>query len=452
MVQGQRLTKFNIRSIFVDHPVALWIGREVCDPEVETILHLSPLRLKWLGIFTLVGHPLFWYVWTVLYPEPYENIVLRLLLAASGIGFIFHTRLQGFSSTWMRRYFSIIGWLQLPVFITWMYWQNGNDFVWLATLAATIVIYYQLTDWRLATLGILSGASVATAIAILNLVSIPPPSGAHAIVLLFAWFSSLSLAMSGANLRRERLRHSLVVIGIMAHELRTPLATASLISQAILNEAANSDEKSRTRGLTQLSRRLELLARNINHHIDLQMINAKFMQLPLTKQLISATGLINKVLTQYPFGSKNEENCVEVIAHEDFLFYGSEHQFVQVLNNLLKNSLFSLKVAQSRFSQGDLLVEFGTRAATGRITITDKGTGISDANSAHVFEPFFSTSNDTGHGLGLAYCKQVVQASGGKIWVKTEHHIGATFTIELPVINIPTGNKSNHVLSSVPTP
>jgi two-component system, CAI-1 autoinducer sensor kinase/phosphatase CqsS len=452
MVREQRLTKFNIRSIFIKHPVVLWLRQEVCDPEVETILHLSPLRLRWLAIFTLVGHPLFYYAWTVLYPEPYENLVLRLLLAGSGIGFFFHQYLQGHSSIWMRHYFSAIGWLQLPVFITWMYWMNGNDLVWLGTLAATIVIYYQLTDWRLATIGILTGAGFATAIADLQLGHIVTPLGSHTIVLLFAWFSSISLAMSGANLRRERLRHSLVVIGIMAHELRTPLATASLISQAILNEANNNDEKSRVRGLTKLSQRLESLTRGINHHIDLQMINARFMQLPQTKQLISATGLVNKVLTQYPFGSKNEENCVDVIAHEDFLFYGSEHQFVQVLNNLLKNALYSLKVAQSRFAHGDLLIEFGTRASTGRITMTDKGTGIRAAHNTQIFEPFFSTSNDTGHGLGLAYCKQVILASGGQIWVKSEPQVGASFTIELPIINIPIGNNSSHAFSSVPTP
>ena len=207
---------------------------------------------------------------------------------------------KGYSSIWMRHYFSIVGWLQLPVFITWMYWLNGSDIVWLGTLAATIVIYYQLTDWRLATVGILTGAGLATAIADLQLGHIAVPSGSHVVVLLFAWFSSLSLAMSGANLRRERLRHSLVVIGIMAHELRTPVATASLISHAILNEAGNNDEKSRIRGLTKLSERLESLTRSINHHIDLQMINARFMQLPSTKQLISATGIINKVIDPIP--------------------------------------------------------------------------------------------------------------------------------------------------------
>ena len=333
----------------------------------------------------------------------------------------------------MRSYFSIIFWLQLPVFFTWMYWLNDSNSVWLASVAAMVLIYYNLTDWRLATLGLLSGGLLGTAIAYAMLGDFIIPSGEDAVVIIFAWLASLTLAASGANLRRERIRHSLFIIGIMAHELRTPVATISLIGQAVRNEAANNDEVERVKHLEKMAFRLESLTRVINHHIDLQMINARFMQLPRVTQMISAEGLVGTAVKYYPYSSQREEHCVQLIVHEDFWFYGSERQFTQVINNLIKNALYSLKAAQSRLNPGDLRVELGVNSSTGKITVSDQGIGINAEHMTRIFEPFFSTSNDTGHGLGLAYCQQVVQSAGGFIRVKSEPAFGAIFTIDLPI-------------------
>jgi two-component system, CAI-1 autoinducer sensor kinase/phosphatase CqsS len=422
------------------HPMLLKVREEILDPEMETILHPSPLRLKWLGIFTLIGHPLFWYVWTVLFQQPYESVWVRLALALSGLGLFFQQTSNDVPGVIARRYYSLMAWFQVPVFCVWMYWMNHGNTVWLATLAIMIVVYYHLTDWRLATLGLISGCLVATLGAYWKLAT---PISFHAvevIVLTFAWFSAISLAMSSANLRRERIKHSLAVIGIMAHELRTPLATASMISQAIRTEANNPDDAVRTKRLEKLAVRLESLTHSINHHIDLQMINARLMQLPPSKQLISAGSLVISVVKSYPYGTPGEQNCIEVIV-----------QFTQVLNNLLKNAFYSLHAARSRHRPGDLRIEIGQKSGVGKITINDKGMGISTENQQRIFEPFFSTSHDTGHGLGLAYCKQVVQNAGGFIRVKSQAMFGATFTIDLPAQPTSTLPKPSHAISALPS-
>jgi two-component system, CAI-1 autoinducer sensor kinase/phosphatase CqsS len=429
-----------------------WLRKEIFDPDIETVLHPSPLRFKVLGLFTLLGQLTFLLTWGVLVPQPYENIYVRLGMATLGIGMFFEADINNNRPHWKHKYSFMVFWLQLPIFFTWMYWMNNGNAVWLASMAAMLLIYYHFTDWRLATMGVLTGVPLATAFVYWQLGNLIELPAAHCIVIFFSFLAAIALGASNANLRRERLRQSLVLIGIMAHELRTPLATASLIGQAIVAETTNHDEKSRTQGLNKLAKRLEALTLAINHHIDLQMMNARFMQLPHTMQLVSATGLVNKVVTQYPFSSKKEENCIEVVVHQDFMFFGSERQFIQVLNNLLKNALYSLKAAQSRFTVGDLRIELGVNAGLGRFSVADKGMGIGQEHLARVFEPFFSTNQDTGHGLGLAYCKQVVQKSGGVIGVRSEFAKGTFFTIDLPVQPLTTGGPSHHALSSLPSP
>jgi two-component system, CAI-1 autoinducer sensor kinase/phosphatase CqsS len=81
--------------------------------------------------------------------------------------------------------------------------------------------------------------------------------------------------------------------------------------------------------------------------------------------------------------------------------------------------------------------------------VTDQGMGINANHLPRIFEPFFSTSTDTGHGLGLAYCQQVVQTAGGFIRVKSEPAFGAIFTIDLPVQKAPSPDTPPHALSSV---
>jgi two-component system, CAI-1 autoinducer sensor kinase/phosphatase CqsS len=393
--------------------------------DLETVLHPSRKRLLLLGLFTLLGHPLFYLLWTQAISQTYENLIVRATLAISGLVFFCQTQHQDRPNAWMRIYYGWNCWLQLPVFFVWMYWMNSASAMWMATVAIMVVVYFHLTDWRLASLGLITGGLLGSVLAWFMLDTWPTPDAVHAIVFAFALFSAFLLAISSASLRRERLGHSLAVIGIMAHELRTPVATASLIAQALRNAA---DRKER---VEQLSRRLDELARVIHHHIDSQMMNARLMSLPSSTELISASSLVKQVLRDYPFNSSRDSLCVELIEHGDFWFMGSNRQFVQVLNNLIKNALYALKQAQAKLSKGDLRIVIGTRGTTGRIEITDRGVGIDEVAMRSIFEPFFSTSSETGHGLGLAYCRQVVMQVGGCLKVSSKPMHGTTFNLEL---------------------
>jgi two-component system CAI-1 autoinducer sensor kinase/phosphatase CqsS len=385
----------------------------------------------------MLGHPLFFLCWALWLPQPYESLPLRLLMAALGFSVLV---IPGVTATPPTRLaavtFSLVFWVTLPWFFSWMYFCNSGNPVWLASMGAMLLIYYHLTDWRLATLGAASGIAVAW----LMFQAFGPPAApiglehaaTNTVVLAFCWYTGIVLGLSTSNLRREQLNYTLGTMGIMAHELRTPLATMQLIGDAVRNEAAQPSADSAER-LQQLGQRLNNLVRNMNHQIDMQITNARLMRLAGNTESISAAELVRKAIDDYPYRSTRERQAVVVRIYNDFQFLGSRLMFSQVIDNLTKNALRSLASASSSPVAGDLLIEVGAHGTRGRIVFTDNGVGMDPDLRKRIFQPFFSSDRGTGHGLGLAFCQRVIEAARGSIRVKSAPHQGAVFTIELPV-------------------
>lgn len=418
------------------HPLFQWLRKELIFDPLEPILHPSPQRLWWLGLFIFLGHGLYGWFWSVWLPQPYENLPLRILASLLGLSLMARRINHDPGSPLTQAIFGLLFWLELPVLFTWMYLGNSGSAVWLATMAVMVVIYYHVTDWRLATLGTITGTLLAWGLFQWLGPTVPPVEASqravHALVFAFAWMCALVLSLSSANLRRERLADTLATMGIMAHELRTPLSTVALIGDAIALEAQRQPGDPRAPNLDKLALRLHTLVGNMNRQIDMQIANAKLLQLPRYTERVFAARLVNDVVAAYPYPSNRQRECVQVLIHHDFIFRASTTQFSQVLDNLIKNALHSLMAANSRYPQGALRIEVGLSRDRGRIVVADDGMGIEAALLPKIFKPFFSSNRDAGHGLGLAFCQQVVQSAGGSIQVKSEYAVGAIFTIELP--------------------
>jgi two-component system CAI-1 autoinducer sensor kinase/phosphatase CqsS len=432
-VRRGRITRW-----FAQHALLLWRSRELIQAPLEPILHPSPQRLWWLGLFIFLGHAVYGWIWSIWLTQPYENLWLRIVGSLLGYSLMTRRLNREPESRLTQWIFGLVFWLELPVLFSWMYLCNSGSGVWLASMGVMVLIYYHATDWRLATLGTISGGLLA--LALFHYVGPTVPAITveqrlvHAAVFAFAWMCSLVLSLSSADLRREQLANTLVTMGIMAHELRTPLSTASLLGDAIQLEVQRQPENPRGLHLDKLALRLHMLVRNMNHQIDTQIANAKLLQLPRYTQKVSATQVVNDVVANYPYAASRQRECVRVLVMNEFTFQSSATQFSQVLDNLMKNAFHSLMAADSRYPHGALRIEVRTLHGRGMITVEDEGMGIDPALLPHIFKPFFSSNRGTGHGLGLAFCQQVVQSAGGSIHVKSEFAVGALFTIELPLI------------------
>jgi two-component system CAI-1 autoinducer sensor kinase/phosphatase CqsS len=385
----------------------------------------------------LFGHMAFWFVGAALLPQPYENLPLRLVAAALGLVLVTGAVSKYPNDRFAGRLFMAVCWFELPLFFSWMYLCNGASPAWLASVAAMILTYYFVTDWRIATGGLVSGAAVAWLV-----FDAAGPAAAplapqlfwtHFVVLAACVGMGLVLGMTSANLRRERLACTAATMGIMAHELRTPLATMALIGDAVRGAASECAPEGDAR-LEQLAMRLHALVRNMNHQIDMQVTNVRLARPPARAETVSAEELVRSAVANYPFRSSREKECVRVNVQRDFRFRGSHPLFTQVIDNLVKNALRALVAGSAPLRPGDVTLEVGIHGDRGRIVIADRGTGIAPESMPRIFEPFFSTSRGTGHGLGLAFCRQVVQSAHGSIRVRSAPGLGAVFTVELPAL------------------
>ena len=421
-----------------------WVVDEIVRAPLEPILHPSTVRLQWLGLFTFGGHFLFAWLWEQLLPQPFEVFGVRIGLALMGLLLLVrrvNRDLTASISVWV---FGLIFWVQLPLFFGWMYLMNEGNKVWLASLCAMVLIYYHITDWRLATLGTATGFTLAMVLFVLTRTDQGwlGLNAENLMVLAFAWVMSIMLGMSGANLRRVRLINTLSTMGVMAHELRTPLASVNLVGDVLRALAQDDVPESKRLKLKELAAKLQHLVRSMNRQIDTQISNAQLLRLPRPVSPITAFGLVQDVLDQYPFRSQRERECVTLELREDFCFTGSHAQFSQVLVNLIKNALHSLAASRDSVTPGDLQIAVMVLKNRGHISVTDKGQGIPPAKQHRVFEPFYSLQSSVGNGLGLTFCKNVVEASDGRLSLHSEPPHGASFTIELPL----------HSMRTVPTP
>ncbi len=145
--------------------------------------------------------------------------------------------------------------------------------------------------------------------------------------------------------------------------------------------------------------------------------------------------------TLLAIGRDPKRDAIEIIIRTpaDLSILTRKVELQQVLMNLLLNARAAVlaKNAPRRIE-----VSASAAGANAVINVCDNGVGIPRENFSRIFEPFFTTKPSPdgkpgGHGLGLAVCREIIQALKGEISVQSTPGRGATFTVLLPTLSIP---------------
>jgi two-component system sensor histidine kinase KdpD len=238
------------------------------------------------------------------------------------------------------------------------------------------------------------------------------------------------LATEGEEARvtaeRERLRSTL--LSSVSHDLRTPLAAitgaASGLLQAPTPEAPERRELAAT--IYEEAERLNRLVANL-----LDMTRLESATVPLKREwhsieeiLGSALGRLDEALAGRP---------VDTVMRPDLPLVPMDAVLVeQVLVNLLENAI--------KYTDPGSRLRVSARPEEGGVgvEVADEGPGLNPGDEERVFEKFYrGSSAPRGFGLGLAICRAIVTAHGGRIWAENRTPRGVAFRFTLPVEGTP---------------
>jgi two-component system sensor histidine kinase KdpD len=242
---------------------------------------------------------------------------------------------------------------------------------------------------------------------------------------------TLSLQAYDAKLEAESERMRSSLLSSVSHDLRTPLAVIAGATSSIIDSAKDrltNQEMSLAMSVFEESQRLSRLVDNLLYMTRLESTALRLRTEPhVFEEIVGAA-----IARVEPLAGTRRIN---VIIPPDLPLLDVDALLIeQLIINLLENAI--------RYTPPDRSIDLIASSSRGKVQVSvrDNGPGIRRGDEDKVFEKFYrgaSHAHDStrGVGLGLAICKAVIEAHGGKIAAKNREEGGAEFTFSLPVFH-----------------
>ena len=233
--------------------------------------------------------------------------------------------------------------------------------------------------------------------------------------------------------RRQAVAARDQFLAVVAHELRTPLATLTLLVDCLItplhphSPTEPGDVVVQKRQLVMLKRQVDRLTTLVVEMLDVSRITGGGLQLSLGP--VDLRDIVRHVLDRFDLEIQRRHVTLMVNAPDPARGIWDAARIDQVITNLISNAL---KYGAGRPIEVSVRVE----ASQAVVVVRDHGIGIPDEEQSKIFGPFapvLAATHHAGLGLSLWMAQQIVQASGGGIKVDSRPGQGSTFTVELPL-------------------
>ena len=244
------------------------------------------------------------------------------------------------------------------------------------------------------------------------------------------------------RLQRENLRIEILqrtdalraaLLSSVSHDLRTPLASIKAAASSLLQVDVQWDDEARRSFARSIESEADRLNRLVGNLLDMSRIEDGAIKpekelYDLSEVIHDVLGRMRSLLQNHPIQTYIPDDLPPV--ELDYL------QIDQVLTNLIENAI--------RYTPVELPIEVSVERKKDEVVmrVADRGPGIPAADREHVFDKFYRVLGNarnpnyptTGSGLGLAVCKGLVEAHGGRIWTEPREGGGAVFLVTLPIL------------------
>lgn len=229
--------------------------------------------------------------------------------------------------------------------------------------------------------------------------------------------------------RTDELRAAL--LSSVSHDLRTPLSSIKAAASSLLQKDVQWSEEERRSFAMAIEREVDRLNRLVSNLLDMSRIEGGALQ--PEKEWYPIDELIHDVVSHVQARSGEREHPIMVRIEQDLPPVQLDYlQMDQVLTNLLENAM--------RYTPVNSPIEIHARVQNEKmlVSVADRGPGIPQGDEERIFDKFYSvaTGEDKkrkGSGLGLAVCRGLIEAHGGRIWAENRQGGGAIFSFTLPL-------------------
>jgi two-component system, OmpR family, sensor histidine kinase KdpD len=238
--------------------------------------------------------------------------------------------------------------------------------------------------------------------------------------------------LSRAEAARESEQLRSVLLDSVTHEFRTPLTAIKASVTSLLGSPGHSPDglspEERQELLTIINEESDRLNRLVGEaaemaQLDANKVELRFESAPIGNAVEEALDELKQLLVQHPVDVRIPAGLPNVRMDPAHI--------KEVLVHLLENA--------AKYSPADAPIRITAEAKDQSLTINiaDRGPGIDDFEQSLVFEKFYRGRNQRvqvhGTGMGLAICKAIVEAHGGRLGVTSQLGHGSVFYFSLPV-------------------
>lgn len=404
---------------------------------------INRFAMQWGGLLALLAHPFYYLVWTIVLPQPYDNLFLRLCAAVLGIPLIFCKFWPQGLQRYLLVYWHVFLIFVLPFVCSFLAIKNDFSTMWMMTEVMVIFVMSLCIDSPLllmfdVTLGVML-ATIAAVCSTPEPIVLSHTEEANIallpIVMACSMVFSYSKRLSNLHIEKNRVLQGLA--GSIAHEMRNPLSQIKSSLDGIERNLPEPGTTSALIGLPRLNSLYEYV--NIGESAikrGLQVIAMILDEVkdkpidPQTFNYLHAAQTTQKAIAEYGYETEGERHKVTLEVKSNFVFKGDETLYLFVLFNLIKNALYYFKVTP----QAMITITVDQPG----VIVRDTGPGIPREQMQHLFDAFQTSGKPGGTGLGLAYCKRVMQAFGGDIRCRSVVGEYTEFILSFPEVSAQT--------------
>ncbi len=218
-------------------------------------------------------------------------------------------------------------------------------------------------------------------------------------------------------------------LAMISHELRTPLTSIKGFTTTLLAEDVVWDPEEQRDFIQTIEQEANRLQELIDHLLDLSRLDAGM--LPIALETHTLQEIILDVMPQFQAMTQKHSLSLRLPANLPPISADAK-RLAQVLVNLVRNA--------STYAPEETEIILTARPHGGfvQVSVIDQGPGIPAADRKRVFQAFSRGVHEEegagkGAGLGLAICKGLVEAHGGRIWIKKQTGNGTTISFTIPL-------------------